>query len=292
MKKTKRTKKDRRRNSRIRLAVQIFFLVLIALIAVNHSLAEAGKEIPLLGSASLHAVCPFGGVVSVYQYVSSGTFVQKTHESSFILMIIVGVLALFFGPVFCGWICPFGTVQELFSKIGRKLTGKRFNRFIPYKIDKYLRYLRYIVLAWVVYMTAVTGKLIFADYDPYFALFNFWTGEVAVSGYIILGLSLVLSLFVERPFCKYACPYGAVLGVFNLFRIFKIQRNTRTCIDCGACDVSCPMNIKVASASAVLNHQCISCMKCTSEQACPAAETVELKAGRFKPAAITNTEVE
>jgi polyferredoxin len=282
----KLTKRDRKRNSRIRLAVQIFFLVLIALIAVNHTLEEAGKEIPLPGSASLHAVCPFGGVVSIYQYATVGTFVQKTHEASFILMIIVGALAVLFGPVFCGWICPFGTVQELFSKIGRKLNKKRFNRFVPYKADKYLRYLRYAVLAWVIYMTAVTGKLIFSDYDPYYALFNFWTGEVAVSGFIILGVSLLLSLFVERPFCKYACPYGAVLGVFNLFRIFKIRRNTPTCIDCGACDTACPMNIKVATASTVLNHQCISCMKCTSEQACPVTETVELKVGKFKAAAV------
>ena len=58
--------------------------------------------------------------------------------------------------------------------------------------------------AWVIYMTARSGQLIFADYDPYFTLFNFWTGEVAISGFIVLGTVLVLSLFVERPFCKYA----------------------------------------------------------------------------------------
>ena len=264
---------------RIRRIVQVFFLVLIALIAVNHSLEEAGKALPILSSASLHAVCPFGGVVSIYQYAVSGTFVKKTHESSFILMIIVAALAVVFGPVFCGWICPMGTVQEFVSKLGKKLFGRKFNRFIPYKFDRWLRYLRYIVLAWVIYMTAVTGKIIFADYDPYYALFNFWTGEVAVSGYIILGLSLLLSLFVERPFCKYACPYGAVLGVSNLFRIFKIRREADTCINCGACDKACPMNIEVATAGKVRNHQCISCLKCTSEQACPVEKTVDMKVG-------------
>lgn len=282
MKVKKMNVRERRRNGRVRLVVQIFFLVLIALIAVNHSLAESGYEIPLFSSASLHAVCPFGGVVSIYQYAVSGTFVKKVHESSFILMIIVGLLTLSFGPVFCGWICPMGSVQEFISRIGRKIFGKKFNRFIPYKYDRWLRYLRYAVLLWVIYMTAVTGKLIFSDYDPYYALFNFWTGEVAVSGFVILGLSFLLSLFMERPFCKYACPYGALQGVFNLFRIFSIKRNKKSCISCGKCDEVCPMNIQVSEKGTVRDHQCISCMKCTSEQSCPVAATVELKTGTFK----------
>jgi hypothetical protein len=72
----------------IRSVIQAFFFVLIALIAVNHTLAEAGGGIPLLASASLHALCPFGGVVSIYQYAVAGSFVQKIHESSFVLMVI------------------------------------------------------------------------------------------------------------------------------------------------------------------------------------------------------------
>ena len=270
---------SKKRSSRIRSAVQLFFLVLIALIAINHTLAEAGVEIPIIGSASLHAVCPFGGVVSIYQYATAGTFVKKIHESSFILMFIVLALAVAFGPVFCGWICPFGTVQEYISKLGRKLFGKRFNNFVPRTIDRPLRYLRYLVLAWVLYVTARSGQLIFADYDPYYALFNFWTGEVAISGFIILSVVIAAALVVERPFCKYACPYGAVLGLSNIFRVFGIRRNSSTCIDCKACDRACPMNIEVSTAGIVRDHQCISCMKCTSEQACPVASTVELTGG-------------
>jgi len=265
-----------RKAANIRLTVQIFFFALIALIAVNHKLEEAGKAIPILSSASLHAICPFGGVVSVYQFITTGTFVRKTHSASFILMWIVFALTLFLGPVFCGWVCPFGSIQEWFGKLGKKIFKRRFNRLIPYKVDRILRYLRYLMLGWVVYMTAVTGTLVFADIDPYFALFNFWTSEVAIGGVIILVAVLVLSLLVERPFCKYACPYGAVLGVFNLFRIFKVRRNTTTCINCKACDRTCPMNIPVSTSGAVRHHQCITCLRCTSEQACPVDKTVEL----------------
>ena len=266
----------------LRRSVQIFFLVLIALIAVNHTLEESGKSIPLVPEASLHSICPFGGVVSIYQYISTGTYTQKIHGSAFVLMIIVFLLTLIFGPVFCGWVCPLGTVQEFVSKLGEKIFRKKFNKFIPYKYDKYLRFLRYIMLGWVIYMTAQSGKLFFGDIDPYFALFNFWTGEVAVTGLIVLGVVLVLSLFIERPFCKYACPYGAVLGVFNLFRIFQIKRSEATCTSCGVCDRNCPMNIPISSEKTVRDHQCITCMKCTSEQACPINNTLELMIGKME----------
>ena len=277
----KKSRLSRKKGARIRTAVQIFFFVLIAVIAVNHSLSETGNGIPLVAEASVHAVCPFGGVVSLYQFATVGDYVKKTHESSFILMIIVFALAIAAGPVFCGWICPFGSLQEWLAGIGRKIFGKRYNTIIPARLDKYLRYLRYAVAVWVLYVTARSAQLIFADYDPYYALFNFWSGEVAVTAFIALAAVILLSLFIERPFCKYACPYGAVLGIFNLFRIFGIRRNPVTCIDCKACDRACPMNINVSGAGKVRDHQCISCLKCTSEQACPVPDTVELMTGNF-----------
>jgi polyferredoxin len=141
-------------------------------------------------------------------------------------------------------------------------------------LDRYLRYLRYGVLLWVLYVTATSGVLVFEAYDPYYALFNFWTTEVAWTALLILGLVLLGSIFVERPWCKYACPYGAVLGITNLFRVFSIKRSTTTCKADGACSIMCPMNIQVDSKTTVRDHQCISCMECTSEAICPVAKTV------------------
>lgn len=266
----------------IRKIVQWFFFLLIALISINHTLVENGGGIPFLSTASLHALCPFGGVVTIYQYATVGTFVQKIHESAFVLMIIGFVLAFLFGPVFCGWVCPLGTIQEWVAKLGRKFFKRRYNQFIPDHLDKVLRYLRYLVLAWVVYVTATSGTLIFAKYDPYFALFNFWSSEVAIGGLIILGATLVLSVFIERPWCKYACPYGAVLGITNIFRVFQIKRAESTCKADGACSIMCPMNIKVDTIHTVRDHQCISCLECTSEAICPVAKTVVFTTGAVK----------
>jgi polyferredoxin len=260
----------------IRKLVQWFFFLLIALISINHTLVQNGGGIPFLSSASLHAVCPFGGVETLYTFVVSGLYVKKIHSAALALAGIVMLLSIFFGPVFCGWVCPLGTVQEWVGKLGRKLFRRRYNHFVPAALDRYLRYLRYGVLLWVLYVTATSGVLVFEAYDPYYALFNFWSTEVAWTAILILSLVLLGSIFVERPWCKYACPYGAVLGITNLFRVFSIKRSTTTCKADGACSIMCPMNIQVDSKTTVRDHQCISCMECTSEAVCPVAKTVLL----------------
>lgn len=280
-------KKPMKKKSKIRLIVQIFFFVLIAFIAINKTLEDMGAvTIPIISTASLHALCPFGGVVTLYNIVTVGDLIQKIHMSSVILMGLVFILTLLFGPVFCGWVCPLGSVQEWIGKLGRKIFKKRYNHFIPSKVNVVLRYFRYIVLIWVVYVTARSGSLMFSTVDPYSALFTFWSEEAALPSLIILGVTLLGALFVERPWCKYACPYGALLGLFNKIRIFKIRREPSTCISCNLCNRACPMNIDVANKEKVTDLQCISCFECTSERACPVADTVELKTASQKTTAI------
>jgi len=117
------------------------------------------------------------------------------------------------------------------------------------------------------------------EVDPYFALFNFWNDEATIGGIIVLLVTLLASLFVERPWCKYACPFGAVVGLTNFLRVFKLKRNESTCIDCGMCDKACPMNIVISDKKIVNDHQCIGCNECTSDVQCPVSETLVLQAG-------------
>lgn len=261
--------------SKIRGIVQILFFVLVALIAVNHSLVEAGYAIPFIGSFSLHAVCPFGSVVSIYQLITTGTFIKKIHEASMVLLYIVIFLSILFGPVFCGWLCPLGTIQEWIHKLSKKLGIKKIE--IPQKIDRYLRYIRYIILFLIIMNTAKSGILMFENLDPYYALFNFWTPDFAIKSGIILIIVLVANLFIERAWCKYACPFGALLGITNLFKVFKIKREPSTCISCNLCSKACPMNIDVAGKEVIKDHQCISCLECTSDISCPVGDTVVFK---------------
>lgn len=268
-----------KRKWRLRNLFQLGFFLLVSTIAVNKFLVENGGGSSFLSSASLHSICPFGGVVSIYNLLTVGDYIQKIHSSALMLMGLVFLLTVFLGPVFCGWVCPLGTFQEWIGKIGKRIFRERYNNFVPKRVDGFMRYIRIIVLLWVIYITAKTGLLVFTNVDPYYALFNFWTGEVAVQALVILALTALGSLFVERPWCKYLCPYGALLGFANKLKVFKLYRDENTCISCDLCSKSCPMNIDVANSKSISQLQCISCFECTSENVCPVPETVEIKWG-------------
>lgn len=267
---------------KIRFISQLFFLVLVSFIALNHYLVESGNEILFLGSASLHAICPFGGVEAIVAFLKYDVLVAKIHSSAFVLTGIILILGVLFGPVVCSYMCPLGTIQEWFGKIGKKIFKKKYNHMIPVKLDRILRYLRYGVLIFTVYLTTNSLQLVFLEVDPYYALFNFWSDEVTLGGLIVLGVILLLSLFVERPWCKYACPFGALMGLTNFLSVFKLRRNTLSCISCSQCDTSCPMNITISNKRVIKDHQCIRCHECTSEVVCPIEDTVSLKIRNYK----------
>lgn len=273
--------KDKKALRWLRRGVQIGFFALVGAISVTNGLREAGVEVPLFKGASLHAVCPFGGVVSFWSLVTNGTLVKKAHESSVVLAVIGIVIAVFLGPFLCGWACPLGSFQEWLGLLGKRIFKKRHNAMIPRSVDAWLRYLRYAVLVLVSVQTLRFGKLVFQDVDPFYALFNFWNHEITWTALAALGATALLSLLVERPFCKYFCPYGAFQGLFNVIRIFAIRRNPKTCISCHACSKACPMNIDVEAKRTVRDHQCISCMECVSGISCPVEDTVVMAAGNF-----------
>lgn len=265
------------KTNKLKQSIQLTFFVLIGLIVLNHFIEESGRALAFIPSISLHAVCPFGAVETFYSLVFLGTYIPKIHQSTVVLFSIILLTSILFGPLFCGYICPLGSIQEWFGKIGKKIFKKRYNHFVPIRADKKLRYLRYVVLLFTIYITGKSLTLIFLEVDPFHALFNFYTGEATIGGLIILGLTLTGALFIERPWCKYLCPYGALLGVTNTFRLLPIKRQSENCTSCSVCDDVCPMNIEVSRSDVIRNHQCISCHDCLSDMNCPVENTVVIE---------------
>ncbi|GAA5171543.1 4Fe-4S binding protein [Viridibacterium curvum] len=250
-----------------RLLTQLAFLALVTTAAIRHQLLGGGPD----GSASIDALCPFGGLETLYKFVASGGFINRLYYSDLVLLAGTIALALIVGRYFCGWICALGTLQELSRKLGQRLFRKR-HFVMPAVADKPLRWLKYLVLLGTLYLTWQTATLIIRPYDPWAAYAHAFAGlgemwaEFAVGASILL-LSLIASVFYDRVFCKYVCPLGAFLGLTTKLGAFRIRRETDACISCGLCEQKCPVNIPLMRRDVIHSAECIACLGCTTT--CP-----------------------
>lgn len=163
------------------------------------------------------------------------------------------------GLFFCGWACPFGTTQEWLRALGKRVTGVTLN--IPEKINRYLLLSRYLlpVLGTVLVLAALDARRTF--------IMSLAGSAAETAAYAVLGVILILSLFVDRPYCKYLCGFGAVFGLMSVLRFFGVKRDDHACVQCGKCSSACQMGVEVAKAHTVRDPNCINCGKCVS--ACP-----------------------
>ena len=222
------------------------------------------------GIPAIDALDPFGGLETLLKYVAGGEFIKKIEPGTLILFGAIVVLGIVLSRFFCGWFCAFGALQGVFGWLGKKIFGRRFT--VPQKLDAVLRWVKYPVLAAVIYFTWRAGDLIIRPYDPLAAFGHLSAGLPAVwaefsVGLVILVAVLLLSMLYERAFCKYICPLGAVNAILGRIPLFRIKRVASTCISCSKCDKVCPMNIDVSHGDAINSPECISCMECVT--VCP-----------------------
>lgn len=258
---------------RARRISQLAFAAFIVYSSVAHQLAtEDGAR------ASLDALCPFGGLETAWRFLSTGgQYVPKTHASNLILLGGLLAATLIAGSAFCGWVCPFGFVQDLLTHLRRRLHLPAIQ--VPRRLDRILRYGRYVMLGLILYQTIVSVKLWFAAIDPYRTLFGLdWLFEfqpaVAWAAYLSLAITLVSSLFVERAWCRYACPLGGALSLVGKFSLLRIRRSEAGCKGCSICARPCPVKLPVDTAK-VISSDCIGCLECVDT--CPRPGALEVK---------------
>jgi polyferredoxin len=250
------------------------FVVLITVAAYLHQ--AGGVTIP-----SIHALCPFGGLESLFTLLTAGTFIDKVFSGTLILFFITLLLAVVFRKSFCGLLCPFGAIQEFFGLLGKKIFRRNFT--VPQTLDRPLRHLKYLVLVITVSYAWKTAGLWMAPYDPWAAYAHLSEGIPAVWASSSLGLILLLvtvvgSVVYDRFFCKYLCPMGALNGIIGKISPFKVVRNEEACIHCDLCSKNCPANIDVSHGKGITSAECFNCQTCVLN--CPAAGALELRAGR------------
>jgi polyferredoxin len=247
------------------------------------------------GGDSAEAWCPLGGFETLWTLVTTGRTVPHVHTSSLVLSVAVLVLALAGRGFFCGWLCPLGTIQEMVHKAGRAVTDRvpglrqlrrRLERDASterwHRIDRLLRWGRWLVLAWAIIGAAATGTMVFREADPWIALLSVAEFEFSLA-FAVLIATLVLALFIERPFCRYACPLGAVLSLAGKLSPIAVQRDDSACLDCDLCNKACLMAIPVNTRTRVTDASCTGCLECVG--ACPSQEglAVTLAMPTFPP---------
>jgi ferredoxin len=249
--------------------IQVFRRVVLGTLLVGLTVFTFLHQ-KLQGIPAIDALDPFGGLETLFKWLAGGDFIKKIEPGNIVLLGAIVALGIVLSRFFCGWLCAFGALQGVFGWIGKKLFKRRFE--VPKKLDRVLRWMKYVILVAIIYFTWKTGELVIRPYDPLAAYGHLPAGLTAVwtefkVGFILLVLFMVLSMFYERAFCKYACPLGAVNAILSRVPLFRIKRDKPTCISCSKCDRVCPMNIDVSHAESVKSPECISCFECVT--ACP-----------------------
>ena len=235
-----------------RRGVQVAFLAL-TLIAVF-----------VLG-ANAEVWCPFGGVEAAYEYITEGTMLCSLGVANFFVLASVLVMTLLLRRVFCGYVCPLGTISELLQEGAERLGLKP--RDVGPRTDAVLRLLKYPVLVFILWISWRAAELLFRGFDPIYALISRHGKDITVWAYVVLGAIVVSSLFVRIPFCRWLCPMAAVMNPLSRFGVVRLRRHEDPCTGCGLCDKACPVAIPVSEIGVVDHARCYTCLECV--EACP-----------------------
>ncbi|MBI5402075.1 MAG: 4Fe-4S binding protein [Ignavibacteriae bacterium] len=222
---------------------------------------------------------PISSMMSLYYFFLTGN-IHPAHPAGLVIFFAIIFMSFLIGKSFCSWFCPVGFISEMLANLGDKIFRRKIK--MPKFLDYPLRSIKYLLLAFLFYtvffmMNEIVLKA-FLD-SPYNLVADvkmyYFFAKISQFSLIVIGVLIVLSIVFRNFWCRYLCPYGALLGFISLFSPAKIKRNTETCTDCKACTKACPSFIKVHKMKSVISDECTSCMSCVD--ACPVKSTLYFK---------------
>ncbi len=274
----------------LRTTVQAAFALLCVWIGVEFVLfaqwGMSGGSAPFVSRPpGAEGFLPISALISLKYFALTG-IVNAVHPSGLFILLAILAVSLLLKKAFCSWLCPIGTLSESLWMLGRKLFGR--NLTLPRWLDYPLRSLKYILMGFFVWSVAAmdAGDLANFIYSPYnkvadIKMYLFFAGIGGAALWTIAFL-ILFSMVIKNFWCRFLCPYGALLGIASFLSPLKITRTASSCIDCRLCTKACPAGINVHSATRVRSDECMSCLACV--EACPVKDTLSMKAiGRPSP---------
>lgn len=214
-------------------------------------------------------IMAFSELKSIYQMIIKGNFNLMQVLPSSVEFISLTILTIVLSRFFCGWMCAFGAYNDLIHEISKKVFNTKYR--VNEKADSVPKYLKYIVLAVIIALSWTIGSSIFTSASPWDAFGQITDLPEVISsltiGLILLVLITVGAFYIERFFCRYLCPLGALFNIFSKVSIFKISMPKDKCGNCRACTSQCSMGIPLYKKNEVRGGECINCLKCV--EVCP-----------------------
>jgi len=239
--------------------------------------ATGQSALPVSRPPAVEGFLPISALVSLKRLVLTGNY-DSIHPAGLTIFIAALTIGLLLRKGFCGWICPVGFVSNLIESAGRRL---RLRRELPIWLNYPLLSIKYLLLAFFSYL--IVWKMDIQQIEafhnsPYnlavdarMLLFFLEPSRFAA----IVMIFLVLISFVLRNFwCRYLCPYGALLGLPAMVGPLQIKRDPAICIDCKKCEKACPASLHIAAKQTVRSGACIGCLECVA--VCPQQDCLTL----------------
>ncbi len=211
----------------------------------------------------------FSEVKTVYKMIIEGNFNFIQAFPSLIEFTAVMLITILMGRWFCGWVCSFGAYNDFVYAISKKIFKGKFK--INEEIDSILKYTKYVILLLIIIISWTLGSNILQSTSPW-DVFGQMSDVSGIFNNLFIGLVLLILItigaaFIERFFCRYLCPLGAIFSIISKIGIVKINKPKTDCGKCRACTMNCSMGLKLYKVDGTKGGDCINCLKCT--EICP-----------------------
>jgi polyferredoxin len=278
-----------RRLPRLRAAVQAAYLVFLVVVGLEFarffSQVKGAGEITAARPPAVEAFLPIAALLGLKRFLLT-RYWDEVHPAGLAILVAAIATAFLARKAFCSWVCPVGAISRALEWVGRRTLWRRRWPAVPRWLDLPLGWAKYVLLGFFVltvarmplegveafmespYNVAADAKMLLLFRDP--SATTLW----------VLGGLAALSLVVKHAWCRWLCPYGALLGVASFLSPLSVRRDPETCNDCRACTRACPVEIPVHARLRVVTPECTGCLSCVAACTTKGALGVSAPRGR------------